>query len=334
MKKLINAPEAYVDEAVAGMVAAFPGAYALCPASKRVVVRKSPKASGKVGLVSGGGFGHLPLFAGYVGEGFLDSCAVGNVFAGPAGDDVLAALKAADRGAGVLSVLGNYGGDRMTFEMQTEMLRMGDVAAEIVIVNDDVASAEPAEAGKRRGVAGLLFAFKVAGAAAEAGLPLAEVKRVTQKAIDATRSIGVALGPCYIPTAGMPTFDLPAESIEMGMGIHGEQGVWRGALKPADALTDEMLDRLLADMPLKSGDRVSVLCNSLGATPIEELFILYRHVAARLGGLGVAIVAPKVGHYATSMEMAGASLSFIRLDDELAGHLAAPAGCPFWNNGF
>ncbi len=332
MKKLINDTAHYVDEALAGMLVAHPSHYATAADCGRVIVRKTQKPQGRVGVVSGGGFGHLPLFAGYVGTGLLDSCAVGEVFAGPAGNDVAVALRAADHGAGVLSVLGNYGGDRMTFEMQTELLRASGVEADIVIVNDDVASADPGEAEKRRGVAGIVYAFKIAGAAAEAGLPLQEVKRIAQRAVDNTRSIGVALGACTIPHTGKPSFDLAGDAIEMGMGIHGEQGVWRGALRSADDLADEMLDRLLADMPVHPGDRIALLCNSLGATPVEELYILYNRIAARLEGQKLDIAECRIGHYATSMEMAGASLSIIRLDDELAGLLAAPCACPFWSD--
>lgn len=332
MKKLINDPAQYVDEALAGMLLANPGHYAVAPQSPRVIVREQQKDRGKVGIVSGGGFGHLPLFAGYVGPGLLDSCAVGEVFAGPAGNDVAAALREADRGAGVLSVLGNYGGDRMTFEMQTELLRASGIEADILLVNDDVASADPSDAEKRRGVAGVAYAFKIAGAAAEAGLPLNDVKRVTQRAIDNTRSVGVALGACTIPQTGKPTFELAGDAIEMGMGIHGEQGVWRGALRPANELADEMLDRLLADIALNSNDRIAVLCNSLGATPIEELYILYKRISARLEEQNIQIVEPRIGHYATSMEMAGASLSILKLDEELAGLLRAPCKCPFWRS--
>lgn len=332
MKKLINDPANYVDEALTGMRLANPGNYAVASSSDRVIVREKPKDAGKVGICSGGGFGHLPLFAGYVGSGLLDSCAVGEVFAGPAGNDVASALKAADRGAGVLSVLGNYGGDRMTFEMQTELLQTSGIEADIVIVNDDVASANPDEADKRRGVAGVVFAFKIAGAAAEQGMPLSEVTRVTQNSVNNTRSIGVALGPCYIPQAGKQTFELGDDAIEMGMGIHGEQGIWRGQLRTANELADEMLDRLLVDLPLHSNDRVAVLCNSLGATPVEELYIVYKQIAARLDALHVEILNPRVGHYATSMEMAGASLSIMKLDKELSGLLSAPCVCPFWSS--
>lgn len=332
MKKLINSPEAYVDEALEGLVLAHAESYRQVGSSGRVIARSQAKAAGNVGVVSGGGFGHLPLFAGYVGEGLLDSCAVGDVFAGPSLDAVSEALRAANLGGGVLAVIGNYGGDRMVFEMATEELEAAGIPTRTVIAADDVASAAPDEAGKRRGVAGLVLAFKVAGAAAEAGRSLKEVAAVTQKALAGCRSIGVALSPCTIPQAGKPTFELGEEAIEMGMGIHGEQGVWRGAMKPADPLADEMLDRLLADLPLQGGERIALLCNSLGATPLDELYILHRRLAARLAAAEIDIAVSLVGHYATSMEMAGASVTLMKLDDELDGLLRAPARCPAWRN--
>jgi len=195
---------------------------------------------------------------------------------------------------------------------------------------DDVASAPTAEAEKRRGVAGIVYAYKIAGAAAEEGKNLAEVTRIAQAAADACRSIGTALTPCTVPQAGRPTFTIADDEMEMGMGIHGEPGVWRGKLRTADAIAAEMLDMLLADRPLTAGDRASVLVNSLGATPPEELFILYRQVHARLSGLGVTIVMPLVGRYACSMEMAGASFTICKLDAELERLLKAPAECAFW----
>lgn len=329
MKKLINDPNNYVDEALEGMVLAHPNIYTRTGANNRVIARRSAKDAGKVALVTGGGFGHLPLFAGYVGKGFLDACAVGDVFAGPSMDSVGEALKAADRGGGILNIVGNYGGDKMAFAMASEMLTMDGVKIETVIGNDDVASATPAEKDKRRGVAGIVFAFKIAGAAAEAGWPLDRVKAVTQKAIDNCRTVGVALSPCTIPTRGKPGFELDDDTIEMGMGIHGEQGVWRGPLKNADALVDEMLKRLM-DEGIFAGKTVAALCNSLGATPLEELFILYRRAVSQLKASKVDVAHALVGPYVTSMEMAGASISLIALDGELRSLLEAPATCPFW----
>lgn len=330
MKKLINKPEDYVSEMLEGLIACHPSLQ-IVGEDQRVISRSTASATGKVGVVSGGGSGHLPLFTGYVGEGFLDSCAIGNVFEGPAVNSCLDAIRAADSGAGVLLLFGNYGGDRMNFEMAAELMSMEGVETATVLGNDDVASAAPEEAEKRRGVAGLIYAYKIAGAKAEAMASLEEVARVAQKAVDATRSIGIALGPCRLPSSSEPNFEIADNEIEMGMGIHGEPGLWRSALKSADETVSEMLKLILADMPLSQGDRVSILVNGLGATPLEELFILFRCAKQLLSDLGVDVVAPIVGNMATSMEMAGASISILKLDDELESLLQAPASSPFWS---
>ncbi len=267
MKKLLNKPDDYVDEMLDGMIAAHPEIYAR-PAP-RVVTRATGAVQGKVGIVTGGGSGHLPVFTGYVGKGLLDACAVGNVFASPSSDQMAEAMRHASGGAGILRLYGNYGGDVMNFDMAGEMLEMEDIASTTVVLADDIASAGPDEREKRRGVAGMIYAFKIAGARAEELASLADVTSTAQKAADACRSIGMALSPCTVPQAGKPTFTLGENEMEMGMGIHGEPGIWRDTIKPADAVTDEMMDRLLADMPLERGTRVSVLVNSLGATPLE-----------------------------------------------------------------
>jgi phosphoenolpyruvate---glycerone phosphotransferase subunit DhaK len=330
MKKILNDPFRYVDEMLAGLCAAHPGYYQQRGPHGRVIARAGGAVSGKVGLVTGGGSGHLPVFTGYVGTGLLDACAIGDVFASPGVDQMTDAIQAAHGGAGVLLIYGNYGGDVMNFDMAAEMLEMEGLATETVLVADDVASAPPAERGKRRGVAGMVYGFKLAGAKAEAGADLATVAATARKALAGTRSIGVALTPCAVPQVGRATFEIGEDEMEIGMGIHGEPGIQRGPLRPADEIAGTMVEALLADMPLASGDRVSVLCNSLGATPPEELYIVYRYVAARLADLGVEIVMPLVGRYATSMEMAGMSLTFCRLDEELEGLLRAPCDCPFW----
>ena len=331
MKKILNAPSAYVDEMLDGLCVAHPTVYRRAGEAGRVIARAGGPRRGKVGIVSGGGSGHLPLFTGYVGQGLLDACAIGNVFAGPSVGDCIDAMRSADGGAGVLRLYGNYGGDRMNFDMAGEMLEAEGMQTTTVLGADDVASAGPEERHKRRGVAGLIYAFKIAGAKAEQpGATLAAVTQAAHKASAATRSIGVALTPCVIPEAGKPTFSLAEDEMEMGMGIHGEPGIWRGALVSADKIAAEMLERILADIDIGRGERVSVLVNSLGATPLEELYILYRAVAGALAAKGIATVAPLVGRYATSMEMAGASLSVLRLDAELEALLRAPADCPFW----
>lgn len=330
MKKILNDPQAYVDEMLDGLCLAHPELKRTGDGG-RVVCRSKGAVAGKVGIVTGGGSGHLPVFLGYIGPGLLDSCAVGNVFAGPRMDDCIAAMRAADGGAGVLQLYGNYGGDRMNFDMAREMLELEGMAVASVRVADDVASAGADQRDKRRGVAGLVLVYKAVGAKAAAGASLAEVAATAEKANAACRSIGVALTPCIVPESGKPSFEIGAHEVEFGMGIHGEPGIWRGPLKTADALTDEMLERLLPELALSRGSRVAVMVNSLGATPAEELYIIYRRVAQVLGDLGVVIARPLVGRYATSMEMAGASISLMKLDAELEALLAAPASCPFWS---
>lgn len=332
MKKLINEPGRYVDEVLDGLTLAYPS-LVRDGAAGRVIRRASGARQGKVGIVSGGGSGHLPLFTGYVGKGLLDACAIGNVFEGPNVNSCVDAIRLANGGRGVLRLYGNYGGDRMNFDMAGELLEDEGVKTTTVLGVDDVASGGPAERAKRRGVAGIIYAYKAAGAVAESGADLDEVTRAAANAVEATRTIGVALSACQVPTAQKPSFMLGDHEIEMGMGIHGEPGIWRDTLKPADAIVDEMIDRLFADRPAKAGERVSILVNGLGATPIEELFILYRRAAARLTSERLSIVHSLVGNFVTSMEMAGASISLCFLDGELERGLAAPADCPFWRVG-
>jgi len=333
MKKILNKPVDYVDETLDGLIAAHPEYYRLYGDTNRVVARAQETAQGKVGIVTGGGSGHLPVFTGYVGKGLLDACAIGDVFASPSSEQMADALRVADRGAGVLRLYGNYGGDVMNFDMAGDLVDFDDIACTTVLLADDVASASLEERDKRRGVAGMVYAFKTAGAAAEAGQDLNAVTAVAQKTADACRSIGVALGPCTVPQAGKPTFQIADDEMEIGMGIHGEPGMRRGKLLPADDIANEMMDRLLEDQPLNSGDKVSVMVNSLGATPPEELYILYRTVKARIEATGASIVMPLVGRYATSMEMSGVSFTLCKLDDELESLLKAPCDCAFWRVG-
>ncbi len=330
MKKILNDPFKYVDEMLEGMCLAHPELYRQTGESGRVIARASDIGEGKVGIVSGGGSGHLPIFTGYVGKGLLDACAIGDVFASPSVEQMADAMRSADGGAGVLRLYGNYGGDIMNFDMAGEMLEMEDITSTTVLLADDVASAPKQEREKRRGVAGMVYAYKIAGAAAEKMKSLEDVTRVAQKTADACHSVGAALTSCTVPQAGKPTFEISEEDMEMGMGIHGEPGVWRGKLKNADNIANEMVDMLLADIDVVSGARMSVLVNSLGATPQEELYILYRIVKERLEDIGVKIVMPLVGRYATSMEMTGVSFTFCELDDELVDLLLEPANCAFW----
>jgi dihydroxyacetone kinase-like protein len=329
MKKILNKPENYVDEMLDGLVAAHPDIYA--EPERRVIARAGGVVKGKVGIVTGGGSGHLPVFTGYVGKGLLDAAAIGNVFASPSAEQMASAMRRANGGTGVVRLYGNYGGDVMNFDMAGETVDLeDDIKSTTVLLADDIASAPPEEAKKRRGVAGMVYAFKTAGARAEEMADLAEVTRIAQKTADSCRSIGMALTPCTVPQAGKPTFEIGDDEMEMGMGIHGEPGIWRDKLKPADAIVDEMMDRLFADMSFGSGDRVSILVNSLGATPAEELYIMYRRAKARLGDKGIDIVMPLVGRYATSMEMTGATITLCKLDGELERLLKAPCHCAFW----
>ncbi len=330
MKKILNDPHRYVEEMLDGLVAAHPRYYRRAGEGGRVIARAEAPRSGKVGIVSGGGSGHLPVFTGYVGTGLLDACAIGEVFASPSVDQMADAIRVANAGAGVLRLYGNYGGDIMNFDMAGDMVEMEDIPTTTVILADDVASASREEAAKRRGVAGMVYAFKIAGAAAEAGHDLEAVTAVAQRAADACRTVGVALSPCVVPQAGKATFEIGDTEMEIGMGIHGEPGVRRGSLKSADEIADEMLDIILKDRPIEKGERISPLVNSLGATPPEELYILYRIVKKRIEDAGGDIVMPLVGRYATSMEMAGVSFTLCRLDPDLETYLKAPADCAFW----
>lgn len=329
MKKLMNAADDYVAEMLDGLLAAHPQLQR-SGESGRVITHQGAAQAGRVGIVSGGGSGHLPLFVGYVGSGLLDACAVGDVFNGPTADSCMEAIEAADGGAGVLRLYGNYGGDRMNFDLAGELLGWPEDRLTTVLGTDDIASGSTDEIDKRRGVAGLIFVYKTAGASARQGADLQAVTRVAQHTVDRTRSLGCALGACQIPGADQPTFSLDAGEMEMGMGIHGEPGIWRDRLKPADAVADELLERILAETPADSNGRVALLLNSLGATPLEELYILYRRLARQAAARSLEIVAPLVGHYATSMEMAGVSLSLLFLDEELEALLKAPASCAFW----
>jgi len=328
MQKILNDPEPFVDEMLDGILAAHPDQ--LRRPSPRAIVRADAPVANKVGIATGGGSGHLPVFMGYVGRGLIDGAAIGNVFASPSSDDMLEVTRAVSGGAGVLYLYGNYGGDRLNFDLAAELAADEGIEVRTILGADDVASAPPDRAGTRRGIAGIFFLYKVAGAAAAAGASLDEVVAVTERAAAGTRTMGVALSPCTIPAAGVPTFELPEGQMEIGMGIHGEPGVRRGPLESADAIAHELTSAILADLPYRRGDQVGVLVNGLGATPKEELYILYRSVAGILDEEGIRVHRVWVGEYATSLEMAGASLTLIRLDDELRGLLDAPAATPFF----
>lgn len=332
MKKIMNAPKDFVPEFMEGIELAYGDKVKIIGEDRRILVRADQEKTGKVAIVTAGGSGHLPVFLGYVGQGMLDGCAVGNVFASPSSDNMLHMIKAVDQGSGVLCLYGNYGGDKMNFHMAEELADFEDIPTAEVLVCDDVASRSAEEKEMRRGVAGMVYAFKVAGAAADQGRPLAEVAAVTRRALDNIRTMGIALSPCIVPEVGKETFTIAEDEMELGMGIHGEPGIQVCKMMSADDIAAVIMDKLEADMPLQAGDEVSVMVNGLGATPLEELLIVYRAVCRRLTQEGVTCCMPHIGEFATSMEMAGCSVTLFRLDAELKALLRAPASTPFYTN--
>jgi phosphoenolpyruvate---glycerone phosphotransferase subunit DhaK len=329
MKKLLNDPEAFVEETLEGILAAHGDHLKRVPGTPRGLMRADGPIARKVAIATGGGSGHIPIFLGYVGEGLCDGVSIGNVFSSPSVEAMVEVTKAIDGGAGVLYLYGNYSGDCLNFDMAAEMCELEGLRVATVRARDDVISAPVADKLRRRAVAGLFFAYKIAGARAQEGASLDEVVAAAEKAVENTRSMGVALSPCTIPAVGKPTFTLAEDEMELGMGIHGEQGLERSKLMTADEVATIMTERVLADLPFQPGDEVAVLINGLGATPPEELYVLYRCVDALLEERGIRICKPFVGEYATSMEMAGASVSLLKLDAELKRCLLAPARSPF-----
>ncbi|MCF7940590.1 MAG: dihydroxyacetone kinase subunit DhaK [Spirochaetia bacterium] len=329
MKKFLNKPEDFVDEMIGGIMAAHPDALTYVNDDLRCVTT-AKRRPGKVGLSTGGGSGHLPLFLGYVGEGMLDGCAVGGVFQSPSAEQMLEVTKAIDSGAGVLYIYGNYGGDIMNFDMAAEMAEMEDIEVLQVVAGEDVASSKKGEEHKRRGVAGIFFVFKIAGACADTLAPLSEVKRVADKVCANVRTMGVALSSCVVPEVGKPSFSIGEDEMEIGMGIHGEPGIERSTLRTADAVVQQITDAIIEDLPYERGDEVAVLVNGLGATPKEELYIMYRKIHEILTQKGISVFHVYAGEFATSMEMAGASITLLKLDDELKGYLSAAAYTPFF----
>lgn len=326
MQKILNDPASFTDESLAGILAAHPGS--LRAVSRRGIVRADAPVEGKVAIATGGGYGHLPLFLGYVGRGLADGVAVGDVFSSPSHAEMLAVTNAINGGAGVLYLYGNYGGDTMNFDLAAELAADQGIQVATLLGADDVASAPPGSESDRRGVAGIFFLYKIAGAKAAEGASLAEVVAVTAHAASRVRSMGVALSPCTVPAAGQPTFSVADGEMELGMGIHGEPGTRSGPLQTADEIAGQLVGALLEDLPYKPGESAAVLVNGLGATPQEELYILYRKAHELLGQAGIRVARAFVGEYATSLEMAGASLSLLKLDDELSRLLAAPAESP------
>ena len=330
MKKFLNKPEDFVDEMIKGIIAAHPDQLTYVENDLRCIVKSGEKKKGKVGLATGGGSGHLPLFLGYVGEGLLDGCSVGGVFQSPSAEQMLNVTKAIDTGAGVLYIYGNYGGDILNFDMAAEMAEVEDIKVLSLVGADDVASASKGEEHKRRGVAGIFFVYKIAGAKADELASVDEVKRVGEKAAANVRTMGVALTPCIVPEVGKPGFAIGDDEMEIGMGIHGEPGIHRGQLKPADDVVDTMMSAIVKDLPFRKDDEVAGLFNGLGATPKEEMYIAYGRIDQILKECGISVFHVYVGEFATSMEMAGFSISLLKLDDEMKQLLAKPARTPFF----
>jgi dihydroxyacetone kinase-like protein len=330
MKKIINEPGRFVDEMIEGILLAHPDLVKTPGNDPRIMVRADAPVTGKVGIVTGGGSGHLPLFKGYVGVGLCSGVAIGNVFSSPSSQQVFEATKAVDGGVGVLYLYGNYGGDVFNFDLAADLSELEDIETLTVVGRDDVASQPKERKTDRRGVAGIVFAYKAAGAAAERGDSLAEVAAIAEDVIEHTATMGIGLSPTILPTTAKPSFDLPDGEMEVGIGIHGEPGFHRGPLETADKIADRIVAALVQDLELAAGDRVAVLVNGMGATPLEELYVLYRRVYQILAGLGVEVSKNYVGEYATSLEMAGASISLLKLDDARLGLLRAPANSPFF----
>lgn len=326
MKKLINNAENVVDEMLKGMVAAHPE-YVKRVDGCEVLVRAGG-SKGKVVLISGGGSGHEPAHGGFVGKGMLDAAVAGAMFTSPTPDQVYEAIKAADGGKGALLVIKNYTGDVMNFEMAADMAADEGIQVEKVVVDDDVAVENSTWTTGRRGIAGTIFVHKCAGAAAEAGADLATVKAVAEKVIANVKSMGMAVAPCTVPTAGKPSFELGEDEVEIGMGIHGEPGTHREKMRTAEETTNHLLDKILAEGIYKKGDKVAVLVNGLGGTPLQELYVCNLAVAERLAKEGIQVAKTFVGNYMTSIDMAGYSVSLLKLDAELEKYLNAQADTP------
>jgi phosphoenolpyruvate---glycerone phosphotransferase subunit DhaK len=316
MQRIINDPNLVVEEMLAGYVKSHPDLVAATD-NPRVLRYAGAPIVGKVGVVTGGGSGHKPAFVGYIGRNMVDAVAVGEIFTSPAAKAFYDAFKAANGGAGVACLYGNYAGDNMNVKMAKRMAAADGIRVETVIANDDVPSAPPAEREKRRGVAGEVLMWKVGGAMAAKGASLDEVIRVAQKAIDHTRSVGAGLTPCTIPAVGKPNFAIEPGKMEMGIGHHGEPGVAVTDLKPAKEIAKDMLALILPDLPFGAGDEVVALVSGLGATPVMELYIFYNTVFDLLQEAGISVHRSYVGNYFTSLEMMGVTLTLMKVDAEL-----------------
>ncbi|MEE2570270.1 dihydroxyacetone kinase subunit DhaK [Pseudarthrobacter sp. J64] len=323
MKKLINDPKAVVEESVEGFGMAHPDLVTV-NTSPAFVTRKDAPVAGKVGLVSGGGSGHEPLHAGFVGRGMLDAAVPGAVFTSPTPDQIIPATLAVDSGAGVVHIVKNYTGDVLNFETAAEMAEAEGVQVRTILVNDDVAVEDSLYTAGRRGVAGTVLMEKIAGAAAERGDDLDAVAAIGGRVNSNVRSMGVALSACIVPHAGQPSFDLEENEIEIGIGIHGEPGRHRIAMESADGITDRLLEPILSDLDVKQGENVLLFVNGMGGTPQSELYIVYRRAAKVLAERGITVARSLVGNYITALEMQGCSISVLRLDDELTELWDAP----------
>lgn len=323
MKKIINNPKNVLSDMLQGIVYAHPEH--LRKINEGNVLVRAKKAEDKVALISGGGSGHEPAHSGYVGYGMLDGAVCGEVFTSPTPDQIYEGIKAVDNGKGTLLVIKNYTGDVMNFDMAKEMAEMEGIEVEAVIVNDDVAVEDSLYTAGRRGIAGTVFVHKIAGAMAERGASLTEVKRVAEKTIDNVKSMGMALSSCIVPAAGKANFELGENEIEIGMGIHGEPGTHREEISSADAIVNHLMEKIIANIELNKEDKVAVMVNGLSATPYMELYIINKRVHEILNEMGVKIQKTFVGEYMTSLEMAGFSISLLKLDDELEELLADKA---------
>ena len=326
MKKLINSPDHVVDEALAGMAAAH--ADLIRVIEPNVIVRRDAPKRGKVGIISGGGSGHEPMHGGFVGMGMLDAACAGAVFTSPVPDQMQVATKAVDGGAGVLHIVKNYTGDVMNFDMAAQLAESEGITVKAIVMSDDVAVKDSLYTAGRRGVGGTVLAEKIVGACAEAGADLDKVAAMCQKVQDNVRSMGMALTSCTVPAAGKPTFDIGEDEMEIGVGIHGEPGRTRTKLASADDIAEMLMIPILEDLPFRSGDRVLAFVNGMGGTPLIELYIVYNAVNRILKGRGITIARNLVGSYITSLEMAGCSISLLRLDDEMVRFWDAPVHTP------
>ena len=327
MKKLINNPDNVVKDALAGMAAAHADLIRV-DVDLQLIVRNDAPVQGKVGIISGGGSGHEPMHGGYVGRGMLDAACPGAIFTSPVPDQMLAATKAANGGAGVLHIVKNYTGDVMNFEMAADLAQADTIEVESVVIDDDVAVKDSLYTAGRRGVGATVLAEKICGAAAESGMNLKQVADLCRKVNANGRSMGMALTSCVTPSAGKPTFDLGGDEMEIGIGIHGEPGRTRMKLGTAAQIAELLVNPILDDLPFKSGDSVLAFVNGMGGTPLIELYVMFNEVNRILKGRGVTIARNLIGDYITSLEMAGCSVTLLRLDDELTKFWDAPVLTP------